>query len=55
VTVRDYGRWKDTPPDPDRGRGLALIDALAEGSAIERSPEGTTVTIRAPLHKGARS
>ena len=55
LKIRDYGRWKDTPPDPDRGRGLALIDALAEGSAIERTPEGTTVTIRAPLHKGVRS
>lgn len=54
LKIRDYGRWNDTPPDPDRGRGLALIDALAETSGIERTPEGTTVTIRAPLHKGVR-
>ena len=54
LKIRDYGRWKDAPPDSDRGRGLALIEALSESSAIERAPEGTTVTIRAPLRKGVR-
>ena len=55
LKVRDYGRWKDSPPDPDRGRGLALIEALTETFSIERAPEGTTVTMRAPLRKEVRA
>ena len=55
MSVHDHGRWNDSPPEEDRGRGLPLIHALVEGTTIEKTPEGTTVTFRAPLHKGARS
>jgi serine phosphatase RsbU (regulator of sigma subunit)/anti-sigma regulatory factor (Ser/Thr protein kinase) len=55
VSVRDYGRWKDAPPEADRGRGLELIEALAEAPSIDKSQAGTTVSFRAALHKGSRS
>ena len=48
VTVSDTGRWKDAPPDPVRGRGTALIRALAAETAIVTSPSGTTVRMTWP-------
>ena len=54
LSVRDYGRWKDAPPEADRGRGLELIKALVEAPSIARSPAGTTVTFRAAIRGGAR-
>ena len=55
VTIHDHGRWKDTPPDADRGRGLELIEALAEAPVINKSAAGTTVSFRAALRKMGRS
>jgi serine phosphatase RsbU (regulator of sigma subunit)/anti-sigma regulatory factor (Ser/Thr protein kinase) len=49
LSVEDFGRWKETPPDEDRGRGLRIIEALVETPSIERSSRGTTVTFRAVL------
>ncbi|HEX6844342.1 MAG TPA: SpoIIE family protein phosphatase, partial [Actinomycetota bacterium] len=46
VTVRDRGRWLDRPSEPDRGRGLLLMEALMDEVVLDRSPEGTTVTLR---------
>jgi serine/threonine-protein kinase RsbW len=46
ATVRDRGRWLDRPSDPDRGRGLLLMEALMDEVAVDRSPEGTTLTLR---------
>lgn len=54
VTVRDHGRWNDSPPEADRGRGLELIEALAEPPAIDKTPAGTTVMFRAALRKETR-
>jgi signal transduction histidine kinase/DNA-binding response OmpR family regulator len=48
VTVRDTGRWRPSTGAGFRGRGLALIGALSELS-VERSDEGTSVTLRRPL------
>lgn len=47
ITVRDYGQWRERVPSMDRGRGSTLMSAFADISAVP-SPEGTTVTIRAP-------
>lgn len=44
VTVSDHGTWK--APDPEdtyRGRGLIMINGLADASAIAERPEGGTV------------
>ncbi|MFF1610599.1 ATP-binding protein [Amycolatopsis sp. NPDC058278] len=46
VTVTDYGTWR--PPaasDGLRGRGLRLIDTLADHSAQVHRDDGTTVTM----------
>ncbi|ADJ47634.1 anti-sigma regulatory factor, serine/threonine protein kinase [Amycolatopsis mediterranei S699] len=46
VTVTDYGTWR--PPaasDGLRGRGLLLIDTLADHSAQVHRDDGTTVTM----------
>ena len=45
VVVRDHGQWRRSAPDPERGRGLAMMRALADTSVTAR-PHGTTVTIR---------
>jgi anti-sigma regulatory factor (Ser/Thr protein kinase) len=47
ITVRDYGQWRERVPSMDRGRGSTLMSAFADITAVP-SPEGTTVTIRAP-------
>jgi anti-sigma regulatory factor (Ser/Thr protein kinase) len=47
TVVADNGRWRTPPADPGyRGRGFALIDALAERWSINHNTTGTTVTIR---------
>ncbi|MGW3995663.1 ATP-binding protein [Amycolatopsis sp. NPDC004772] len=46
VTVTDYGTWR--PPVASnglRGRGLLLIDTLADHSAQVHRDDGTTVTM----------
>ena len=48
VRVRDTGRWRPSESAGFRGRGLALIGALAELSVV-RGDEGTVVTLRRPL------
>jgi len=47
ITVRDHGQWRERVPSMDRGRGSTLMSAFADITAVP-SPEGTTVTIRAP-------
>ncbi|MGY1810410.1 ATP-binding protein [Blastococcus sp. SYSU D00669] len=45
IAVRDYGQWRERVPSMDRGRGSALMSAVAEITATP-SPAGTTVVIR---------
>jgi serine/threonine-protein kinase RsbW len=47
VVVRDRGRW--LPPSSDntwRGRGLLIIEGLAQHVDVHRGPTGTTVEMR---------
>ena len=47
--VRDYGTWRPQPADPgDRGRGLALIKALAARVSLNRRSDGTEVAFSLP-------
>lgn len=50
VTVADEGRWRirdpDTEQDPARGRGIALMRALADRAAVESAPGGTQVRLQ---------
>ena len=52
--VRDWGRWR--PPRGEyRGRGLRLMEGLADSVHVERSDEGTTVTLTRRLLEPQRA
>jgi anti-sigma regulatory factor (Ser/Thr protein kinase) len=55
ITVRDFGCWDGNLANPDHGRGLMLIDALADQVEVSRDAGGTTVTLsrRVPEPIGA--
>lgn len=47
MKVSDRGCWRDPPTDPGhRGRGIGMIEAVAEDVRVEPGPDGTTVTFR---------
>jgi signal transduction histidine kinase/DNA-binding response OmpR family regulator/PAS domain-containing protein len=48
ATVRDTGRWRPVGSAGFRGRGLALIEAMAE-LTVAQEETGTAVTLRRPL------
>jgi anti-sigma regulatory factor (Ser/Thr protein kinase) len=50
VSVRDTGHWRPSGAAGFRGRGLALIGALAELS-VARADDGTVVTLRRELSR----
>lgn len=43
VTVADHGEWAVHPPDSTRGRGVPLMHALADTTAVTSDLDGTTV------------
>ncbi len=43
LIVRDFGRWRDSRPAGDRGRGLKFINALMDDVDVRSSGEGTQV------------
>ncbi|WP_284742634.1 SpoIIE family protein phosphatase [Amycolatopsis sp. RTGN1] len=47
VTVTDQGHWKRPPPDNHvlRGRGMPMMEALADTVAVQQDTTGTTVTL----------
>jgi PAS domain S-box-containing protein len=47
VTVTDHGRWKQPPPDNHvlRGRGVPMMEALADAVTLRHDAAGTTVTL----------
>ncbi|WP_410614749.1 SpoIIE family protein phosphatase [Amycolatopsis sp. lyj-109] len=47
VTVTDRGHWKQPPPDNHllRGRGVPMMEALADAVAFRHDATGTTVTL----------
>lgn len=48
AAVGDSGRWRDRRED-DRGRGLAIIDALMDDVEVSAEQTGTTVSMRRSL------
>jgi len=54
--VGDEGHWHVTTPAEQRhrGRGLALIEQLAEQVTVMPSPSGTTVRMRWPIGQSSR-
>ena len=57
ITVRDPGRHpsggQHPPSDPDRGRGIELMRALADEVTLELAPHGSTVRLRRALRAPA--
>ncbi|WP_448623605.1 ATP-binding protein [Geodermatophilus sp. URMC 64] len=45
IVIRDHGRWRQPRSPSARGRGLALMTALAD-TTVTAGSRGTTVTIR---------
>ncbi|HEX5256131.1 MAG TPA: ATP-binding protein [Mycobacterium sp.] len=49
VSVDDRGRWRQNKPvqyqQQMRGRGIPLMEALADDVTIDRTPQGTRVTL----------
>ncbi len=46
ICVEDNGEWRDTDPDPARGRGLALMRTLMDDVDIEPLHPGTRIVLR---------
>jgi anti-sigma regulatory factor (Ser/Thr protein kinase) len=44
MVVRDSGRWRQ-PANRSGGRGLPLMEVLADELVIDRQPDSTTVTM----------
>jgi PAS domain S-box-containing protein len=53
ITVRDPGRRDRSPSDPDRGRGIELMRALADEVSLDLAPHGSTVRLRRALRAPA--
>jgi PAS domain S-box-containing protein len=53
ITVRDAGSRERAPSDPDRGRGIELMRALADEVSLELAPHGSTVRLRRALRAPA--
>jgi anti-sigma regulatory factor (Ser/Thr protein kinase) len=53
IAVRDAGRRDRAPSDPDRGRGIELMRALADEVSLELAPHGSTVRLRRALRAPA--
>jgi anti-sigma regulatory factor (Ser/Thr protein kinase) len=53
VVIRDHGRWREGPRSAHRGRGLAMMMALAD-TTVSAGSHGTTVTLRSPRSIGGR-
>ena len=49
LVVRDDGQWRGGPPQPDRGRGLAIMRALVDTVEIIPSRSGTEVRLQRRL------
>jgi anti-sigma regulatory factor (Ser/Thr protein kinase)/putative methionine-R-sulfoxide reductase with GAF domain len=45
IRIHDIGRWRPAR-DPDRGRGIPIMEALSDGVQVSRSEEGTSVELR---------
>jgi serine/threonine-protein kinase RsbW len=49
VAIADQGTWRDratVPPNRARGRGIPLMEALADTASIDRSETGTRVLLQ---------
>jgi anti-sigma regulatory factor (Ser/Thr protein kinase) len=48
IVVRDFGRWRP-PRGANRGRGICLMEALADDVSVDHTGQGTRVRLRSQL------
>jgi serine phosphatase RsbU (regulator of sigma subunit)/anti-sigma regulatory factor (Ser/Thr protein kinase) len=57
IEVRDSGQWleraQDGLPPDERGRGLMLMRALMDDVRVDRSDDGTSISLRRALHEAS--
>jgi len=52
VEIADRGRWRNRPPRPDGGRGLAIMRAVMDDVDIDTDRTGTRIHLRKrPRHR----
>ncbi|MCC6831178.1 MAG: SpoIIE family protein phosphatase, partial [Thermoleophilia bacterium] len=49
LRIRDHGAWRTPTERRDRGRGLAILRAVAEEVVLVPGEAGSTVTLRVPV------
>jgi len=49
ATISDAGRWSEKPSDPDRGRGISIIQRVFDDVEYAKTIDGTVVSLRARL------
>jgi serine/threonine-protein kinase RsbW len=49
ITIADEGRWTAGAEQPNRGRGLRLIQALVDGLDLRSTDDGTMITLTWPF------
>jgi len=54
LVVRDWGQWRP-PRGKHRGRGLTLMEGLADSVEVKPADEGTTVTLTKRLMEAQRA
>jgi serine phosphatase RsbU (regulator of sigma subunit)/anti-sigma regulatory factor (Ser/Thr protein kinase)/anti-anti-sigma regulatory factor len=54
VVVSDRGRWREAEPQPNRGRGLAMVQGLCDEFELDRRPDGTSARVRHHPHRPAQ-
>jgi len=52
ITISDQGCWRTPSPTTFRGRGLTMMDRLANEVHLHPTPHGTTVRLYACLYPG---
>jgi anti-sigma regulatory factor (Ser/Thr protein kinase)/putative methionine-R-sulfoxide reductase with GAF domain len=45
IKIHDSGRWRP-PRDPDRGRGIPIMEGLSHEVQVSRSEDGTSIELR---------
>jgi anti-sigma regulatory factor (Ser/Thr protein kinase) len=46
IEVADKGAWRDPVPNDERGRGILLMENLMHEVEIDRTEQGTKVTLK---------
>jgi anti-sigma regulatory factor (Ser/Thr protein kinase) len=49
ISVTDSGSWREPGTDPSRGRGMAIMERLADDVEVRSTPAGTVVVLRLQL------